>query len=137
MSLGALSQMSLRALLLWLGVCLALGCTPTAPAAPPAGTPAAGAPTGSQSSPPPPNAPLQTLKWGYQGKQIVQLPLVVAERTGLLAQEGLAVEAIQMNSPTLTTTALVAGEIDYADGFASAIRDAMHGFPLKGIVTGE
>ena len=42
-----------------------------------------------------------------------------------------------MGSSTLSTAALMANEIDYADGFASAIRDAMHGIPLKALVTGE
>ena len=125
---------AVTALLVLLSVWLVLGCTP-APARPAA--PAAGAAAQTSAPAPTQAMPLQTVRWGYQGKQIVQMPLVVAERTGLLAQEGFEPEAIQMNSPTVTTAALVAGEIDYAEGFSSAVRDAMHGFPIKAIAAGE
>jgi NitT/TauT family transport system substrate-binding protein len=54
----------------------------------------------------------------------------VAARRGFFKEEGLDVEIIRMNA-NVAMSALIAGECDYTMIFASVIRAAMRGIPLK------
>ena len=54
----------------------------------------------------------------------------VAAKKGLFKEEGLDVEIIRMNA-NVAMSALIAGECDYTMIFASVIRAAMRGIPLK------
>jgi NitT/TauT family transport system substrate-binding protein len=54
----------------------------------------------------------------------------VAAKKGIFKEEGLDVEIIRMNA-NVAMSALIAGECDYTMIFASVIRAAMRGIPLK------
>src|SRR5258706_7247343 len=54
----------------------------------------------------------------------------VAAKKGFFKEEGLDVEIIRMNA-NVAMSALIAGECDYTMIFASVIRAAMRGIPLK------
>jgi NitT/TauT family transport system substrate-binding protein len=54
----------------------------------------------------------------------------VAERRGFFKEQGLDVELIRMAAP-ISITALVNGDIDYTMIFATVIRGAMRGMPIK------
>ena len=54
----------------------------------------------------------------------------VAAKKGIFKEEGLDVEVIRMNA-NVAMSALIAGECDYTMIFASVIRAAMRGIPLK------
>src|SRR4029077_465884 len=54
----------------------------------------------------------------------------VAVHKGIFKEEGLDVEVIRMNA-NVAMSALIAGECDYTMIFASVIRAAMRGIPLK------
>jgi ABC-type nitrate/sulfonate/bicarbonate transport system substrate-binding protein len=54
----------------------------------------------------------------------------VAAKKGIFNEEGLDVEIIRMNA-NVAMSALIAGECDYTMIFASVIRAAMRGIPLK------
>jgi NitT/TauT family transport system substrate-binding protein len=54
----------------------------------------------------------------------------VAAKKGIFKEEGLDVETIRMNA-NVAMSALIAGECDYTMIFASVIRAAMRGIPLK------
>src|ERR1051325_1238510 len=54
----------------------------------------------------------------------------VAAQRGFFREEGLDVEIVRMNA-NVAMSALIAGECDYTMIFASVIRAAMRGIPLK------
>lgn len=54
----------------------------------------------------------------------------VAQRRGFFRDEGLDVELIRMNA-NISVTALSTGDIDYTMIFASVVRGAMRGLPMK------
>jgi NitT/TauT family transport system substrate-binding protein len=58
------------------------------------------------------------------------LPLSVAEKKGFFAQEGLALEMVLMR-PTISTQALVAGEIDFDTVSTRDIAAALNGLPVR------
>ena len=66
---------------------------------------------------------LSTKDFGY-------LPLYLAMRSGLFAQEGLEIQWLVVNS-NVVVTALLAGEIDVAGIAGSSMRAAARGAPLK------
>ena len=68
---------------------------------------------------------LTTKDFGY-------LPLLLAQRAGIFADEGLDLQWIQVRS-NVTTSALIAGEIDVAASAGSAMRVAARGAPLRAI----
>jgi NitT/TauT family transport system substrate-binding protein len=118
------------ALLLTLLVGGALACG-RADAPAPAGSTSAGASTTAPAPEP------RTVQYGYVGKSFHQLPIIIADHAGLLSQEGLKLESIQLNSGTLNATAMMQGEIGYADGLATSVRGAIQGMPLRAIVASE
>jgi ABC-type nitrate/sulfonate/bicarbonate transport system substrate-binding protein len=80
---------------------------------------------------------LRTVQYGYVGRSFHQLPIIIGDLGGLLAQEGLQLESIQLNSGTLNATAMMQGEIGYADGLATSVRAAIQGMPLRAVVASE
>jgi ABC-type nitrate/sulfonate/bicarbonate transport system substrate-binding protein len=54
----------------------------------------------------------------------------VAAQRGFFKEEGLDVEIVRMNA-NVAMSSLIAGEVDYTMIFASVIRAAMRGIPLK------
>ena len=58
------------------------------------------------------------------------LTVAVADKRGFFKEQGLEVEVIRMAAP-ISITALANGDIDYTMIFASVIRGAMRGMPIK------
>lgn len=58
------------------------------------------------------------------------LTVVVADKRGFFKEQGLEVEVIRMAAP-ISITALANGDTDYTMIFASVIRGAMRGMPIK------
>ena len=83
-----------------------------------AGTPARGA-----------DAP-QKIRFAYASRSNIVTPKHVAQSRGFFRAEGLEVEMIQMN-PRLSATAIINGDVTYADAFTSTFRGIMQGFPIK------
>ena len=54
----------------------------------------------------------------------------VAQKRGMFRDEGLDVELIRMNA-NVSITALATGDIDYTMVFASVVRGALRGMPMK------
>jgi ABC-type nitrate/sulfonate/bicarbonate transport system substrate-binding protein len=124
-SSGIRGQALLTAALL-LAIGLATACA-RAPSAPPEAT-------GGEVARP---QELRVVRYGNIGKALAHLPLVVADQTGLWAQEGLRIEPTYFNSAALATTALSTGEVDYIDGLPTGVRAAIQGFPVKAVVALE
>lgn len=73
---------------------------------------------------------LQKIRFAIASRSNVVAPKHVAISRGFFKAEGLEVELIQMN-PRLSATALVNGDVTYADAFTSTFRGMMQGFPIK------
>jgi NitT/TauT family transport system substrate-binding protein len=68
------------------------------------------------------------------GRNFSFLPFFAAQQMGFFNQEGLKVEMIYMRSP-VAIPALTAGEIQYTTHFASVVRGAIKGFPVRVILS--
>jgi NitT/TauT family transport system substrate-binding protein len=71
---------------------------------------------------------------GLAGRNFSFLPFFVAEQQKFFEQEGIRAEMIYMRSP-VAIPALSAGEIQYTTHFASVVRSAVKGFPVKVILS--
>ena len=71
---------------------------------------------------------------GLAGRNFSFLPFFVAEQQKFLEQEGIRTEMIYMRSP-VAIPALSAGEIQYTTHFASVVRSAVKGFPVRVILS--
>jgi len=73
---------------------------------------------------------LQKIRFAYASRSNIVAPKHVAQSRGYFKAEGLEVEMIQMN-PRLSATAIINGDVTYADAFTSTFRGMMQGFPIK------
>jgi ABC-type nitrate/sulfonate/bicarbonate transport system substrate-binding protein len=71
---------------------------------------------------------------GLAGRNFSFLPFFVAEQEKFFEQEGIRAEMIYMRSP-VAIPALSAGEIQYTTHFASVVRSAVKGFPVRVILS--
>jgi NitT/TauT family transport system substrate-binding protein len=71
---------------------------------------------------------------GLAGRNFSFLPFFVAEQQRFFEQEGIRAEMIYMRSP-VAIPALSAGEIQYTTHFASVVRSAAKGFPVRVILS--
>jgi len=71
---------------------------------------------------------------GLAGRNFSFLPFFVAEQQKFFEQEGIRAEMIYMRSP-VAIPALSAGEIQYTTHFASVVRSAVKGFPVRVILS--
>ena len=71
---------------------------------------------------------------GLAGRNFRFLPFFVAEQQKFFEQEGIRAEMIYMRSP-VAIPALSAGEIQYTTHFASVLRSAVKGFPVRVILS--
>lgn len=71
---------------------------------------------------------------GLAGRNFSFLPFFVAEQQKFFDQEAIRAEMIYMRSP-VAIPALSAGEIQYTTHFASVVRSAVKGFPVKVILS--
>ena len=71
---------------------------------------------------------------GLAGRNFSFLPFFVAEQQRFFEQEGIRAEMIYMRSP-VAIPALSAGEIQYSTHFASVVRSAVKGFPVRVILS--
>jgi NitT/TauT family transport system substrate-binding protein len=74
------------------------------------------------------------IRIGLAGRNFSFLPFFVAEQEKFFAQEGIRTEMIYMRSP-VAIPALSAGEIQYTTHFASVVRSAVKGFPVRVILS--
>ena len=72
----------------------------------------------------------QKIRFAYASRSNIVTPKHLAQSRGLFRAEGLEVEMIQMN-PRLSATAIINGDVTYADAFTSTFRGIMQGFPIK------
>lgn len=70
---------------------------------------------------------------GYPTPGITDMPILLADRKGYFKEEGLAVEAVVMKTD-LATKGLVTGDVDFVTSWGSAMRGAMQGLDLKGVL---
>src|SRR5258706_9994420 len=70
------------------------------------------------------------VRFAYASRSNIVTPKHVAQSKGFFKAEGLEVEMIQMN-PRLSATAIINGDVTYADAFTSTFRGMMQGFPIK------
>ena len=75
---------------------------------------------------------LEIVTLGVSAKQVLNLPIYLAQRHGIFENEGIDLRLITAKTNT-TIAALVAGEIDYIAAFNSALSAAVAGAPLVGI----
>ena len=75
------------------------------------------------------DAPLR-IRFAYASRSNIVTPKHIAQSKGFFKAEGLEVELIQMN-PRLSATAIINGDVTYADAFTSTFRGIMQGFPIK------
>lgn len=73
---------------------------------------------------------LQRVRFAYASRSNIVAPKHIAQSRGFFKAEGLEVEMIQMN-PRLSATAIINGDVTYADAFTSTFRGMMQGFPIK------
>lgn len=71
---------------------------------------------------------------GLAGRNFSFLPFFAAQQMGFFSREGLKAEMIYMRSP-VAIPALTAGEIQYTTHFASVVRAAVKGFPVRVILS--
>jgi ABC-type nitrate/sulfonate/bicarbonate transport system substrate-binding protein len=71
---------------------------------------------------------------GLAGRNFSSLPFFVAEQQKFFEQERIRAEMIYMRSP-VAIPALSAGEIQYTTHFASVVRSAVKGFPVRVILS--
>lgn len=64
------------------------------------------------------------------GRDLFEMPVVVAMRNGYFRKEGLEVYKVQIQ-PAIAVKALVAGEVDYTLDLGSSVLAAMTGIPIK------
>jgi NitT/TauT family transport system substrate-binding protein len=76
----------------------------------------------------------RNVRIGLAGRNFSFLPFFAAQQMGFFNQEGLKVEMIYMRSP-VAIPALTAGEIQYTTHFASVVRGAIKGFPVRVILS--
>ncbi|HEY2989610.1 MAG TPA: ABC transporter substrate-binding protein [Candidatus Binatia bacterium] len=76
----------------------------------------------------------KNVRIGLAGRNFSFLPFFAAERQKFFDQEGFRVEMIYMRSP-VAIPALTAGEIQYTTHFASVVRAAIKGFPVRVILS--
>ena len=72
----------------------------------------------------------QKIRFAYASRSNIVAPKHIAQSRGYFKAEGLDVEMIQMN-PRLSATAIINGDVTYADAFTSTFRGMMQGFPIK------
>lgn len=72
----------------------------------------------------------QKIRFAYASRSNIVAPKHIAQSRGYFKTEGLEVEMIQMN-PRLSATAIINGDVTYADAFTSTFRGMMQGFPIK------
>ena len=72
----------------------------------------------------------QKIRFAYASRSNIVAPKHIAQSRGFFRAEGLEVEMIQMN-PRLSATAIINGDVTYADAFTSTFRGIMQGFPIK------
>ena len=72
----------------------------------------------------------QRIRFAYASRSNIVTPKHIAQSRGYFKAEGLEVEMIQMN-PRLSATAIINGDVTYADAFTSTFRGMMQGFPIK------
>lgn len=72
----------------------------------------------------------QKIRFAYASRSNIVAPKHIAQSRGYFRAEGLEVEMIQMN-PRLSATAIINGDVTYADAFTSTFRGIMQGFPIK------
>lgn len=77
---------------------------------------------------------LTRVRIGLAGRNFSFLPFFVAEQQKFFEQEGIRAEMIYMRSP-VAIPALSAGEIQYTTHFASVVRSALKGFPVRVILS--
>ena len=70
------------------------------------------------------------VRFAYASRSNIVTPKHMALSKGFFKAEGLEVEMIQMN-PRLSATAIINGNVTYADAFTSTFRGIMQGFPIK------
>lgn len=75
-----------------------------------------------------------SVRIGLAGRNFSFLPFFAAQQMGFFSQEGLKAEMIYMRSP-VAIPALSAGEIQYTTHFASVVRAAIKGFPVRVILS--
>jgi NitT/TauT family transport system substrate-binding protein len=76
----------------------------------------------------------KNVRIGLAGRNFSFLPFFAAQQMGFFNQEGLKAEMIYMRSP-VAIPALTAGEIQYTTHFASVVRAAIKGFPVRVILS--
>src|SRR5262249_54627562 len=94
------------------GLLVAAGCTATTPQGPPAATEREGATGATPGDGGAAAAAPRPMRLSFIGRSIQQLPVSVAEATGIMAEEGLQLAITYMSSATLTTAAVMNDEID-------------------------
>jgi NitT/TauT family transport system substrate-binding protein len=75
-----------------------------------------------------------SVRIGLAGRNFSFLPFFAAQQMGFFSQERLKAEMIYMRSP-VAIPALTAGEIQYTTHFASVVRAAIKGFPVRVILS--
>jgi NitT/TauT family transport system substrate-binding protein len=74
------------------------------------------------------------IRIGLAGRNFSFLPFFAADDLKFFEQEGIVTEMIYMRSP-VAIPALSAGEIQYTTHFASVVRSAVKGFPVRVILS--
>jgi NitT/TauT family transport system substrate-binding protein len=128
----------------WL-VSVGVACTASHPASePPPAAPVREAAVSREAAPvtttpavAAPARPPRPLRVSFVGKTIQQLPLTVAQETGMLTAEGLELEITYTSSATVGTAAAMNGEIDLLSGMGPGVRGALQGLPMRAVVAGE
>src|SRR5262249_43319697 len=95
-----------------LGLLVAAACTATTPQGPLAATEREGAARATRRDGGAATAVPRPMRMSIIGRSIQQLPVSVAEATGIMAEEGLQLGITYMSSATLTTAAVMNDEID-------------------------
>lgn len=72
----------------------------------------------------------QKIRFAIASRSNIVTPKHIAQSRGFFKAEGLEVELIQMN-PRLSATAIINGDVTYADAFTSTFRAMMQGYPIK------
>jgi ABC-type nitrate/sulfonate/bicarbonate transport system substrate-binding protein len=116
-------------ILVWLLVLpAACASTPATVNAPPAASPAPGAP--AAASPP----ELVPVRYGYAATSLVFITMKVAVEQGFYRQYGLAMEPV-LTAPNVTAPAQLSGELEYTASYPGSIRSASQGSPFRIVST--
>ena len=75
---------------------------------------------------------LEAITLGVSAKHVLNLPIYMAQKYGILESEGIDLRLITAETSTIIA-ALVAGEMDYVTSFNSGLAAAVAGAPLAAV----